>query len=359
MFKPQDIILTVDYHENNTVIRFLNGQTGEERLAKHPTDPKILARVARQARDEACDGQQVWWVMESMTGWPRVGGLMPEGLQFVTANVLGMPRAPKATRKKTDRIDTARLQRECLHNTLPVAYQPDRAARQLRRMTDYREDLVRRRTALRNWINRYLAHETWQDASGLWSNKGMGRLRRFAADLDGLDAFLLTDKLDELEQLQARLDRVEDTLKRMAADNADARRLDAIYGIGPIGAISIVARIGDVTRFRDAEALISFAGLAPGVHQSDGTLRSLHVGGPGTDARLRHYLVEASVWARKIPRYAKTYERAVRRRGKKVGRLVVSRLLLRSIYKMLRDEIPFDPCCSKLDPQSCADPRIA
>ena len=41
--------------------------------------------------------------------------------------------------------------------------------RQLRRLVAYREGLVNRRTALRNWINRYLAHETWFDRTSLWS----------------------------------------------------------------------------------------------------------------------------------------------------------------------------------------------
>ena len=37
----------------------------------------------------------------------------------------------------------------------------------------------------------------------------------------------------------------------------------------------------------------------------------------------------------------KRYERVAKRRGKKIGRLVVGRMLLRSIYKMLRDGVSF------------------
>ena len=58
---------------------------------------------------------------------------------------------------------------------------------------------------------------------------------------------------------------------------------------------------------------------------------------------LRHYLIEASVWARQLPRYVNTYNRVAKRRGKKIGRLVVARMLLRSIYKVLRDGIAFAP----------------
>jgi transposase len=78
------------------------------------------------------------------------------------ANVLQMPLPPKARRRKTDKVDTARLQREFLTGTLPLAHQPPPWWRQVRRLVGHRENLVNRRTALRNWINRYLAHETWR-----------------------------------------------------------------------------------------------------------------------------------------------------------------------------------------------------
>jgi hypothetical protein len=38
-----------------------------------------------------------------------------------------MPRPPKAHRQKTDKVDTARLQREFLAGTLPLAHQPPAA----------------------------------------------------------------------------------------------------------------------------------------------------------------------------------------------------------------------------------------
>jgi len=132
-------------------------------------------------------------------------------------------------------------------------------------------------------------------------------------------------------------------IEGVCAEWPEARRLDEILGIGAVSAVSIRARIGEIERFKDVEHLISFAGLAPGIRQSDSTKRDGHLGGGGTDKHLRHYLIEASLWARKIPRYRATYERTRKRRGKKIARLVVARLLLRSLYKMLRDGVRFDP----------------
>lgn len=337
----QGILLTVDYHDQNCVIRRRDLGRSTEEVISVPTTDGDLRRVLEDARRRAGPRGRVVWLQESTTGWARVRELVGTTAEFVLANVLQMPLPPKGRRKKTDKVDTARLQREYLNGELPRAHQPPAWWRQVRRVVGCRENLVSRQTAVRNWINRYLAHETWESRTGLWSGKGMRRLRAWAATLPARDALVLTAKLDELEDLQTRLVAVERELLAISRECPDAQRLDAVRGIGVVSAVSIVARIGPVTRFGNAEQLIAFAGLAPGVHSSDTTRRDGHIGGGGTDVHLRHYLIEASVWARRLPRYAATYERVEKRRGKKIGRLVVARLLLRSIYKVLRDGIAF------------------
>ena len=337
-----DILLTVDYHDENSVIRRRDLRTGHEELVTVATCPQrfdelvqhALAQVRRQRG-------QVVWLQESTTGWARVQALLGDRVRFLLANVVQMPRLPKGHRRKTDRTDTARLQREYLNGELPLAHQPPAAWRQLRRLVALRENLVNRRTALRNWINRYLAHETWADRANLWSDKGTQRLRQLLPSLPGWDGPILAQKLDELDRLAEQVSWVEVELHQFYVACPEAQRVDAVRGIGIVAAVSIVARIGPIERFRDAEQLIAYAGLAPGVRQSDQTRRDGRIGGGGTDRHLRHYLIEASVWARQLPRYAATYQRAAARRGKKIGRLVVARLLLRSIYKVLRDGVAF------------------
>jgi transposase len=211
----------------------------------------------------------------------------------------------------------------------------------LRRLVAWRENLVSRRTALRNWVNRYLAHETWVDRRGLWSAAGQQRLRAVQAGLPARDAVVVAAKLDELQRLAEQLRQAEAQLHQAYQERPEAQRLDAIRGIGVIAAVSIVARIGPVQRFGHAEPLIAYAGLAPGVQQSAQTRRDGRIGGGGTDRHLRHYLIEASVWARHLPRYRQTAARVEQRRGKKVARPVVARLLLRGIYKVLRDGVDF------------------
>ncbi len=210
-----------------------------------------------------------------------------------------------------------------------------------------RESLVSRRTAVRNWVSRYLAHETWRSRSGLWSAKGMADLRAFVSSVAGLDAVTLSVKLDELDHLALLTTRVEGEICTIYKAWPQAQRVAEIRGISTISAVSILARIGPIDRFASSEELISFAGLAPGVCQSDGSLRHGHIGGGGTDKHLRHYVIEATIWARQIPRYHETYQRVCAKRGNKIARLVVGRLLLRSIYTMLRRDVRFNRVSKK------------
>ncbi len=339
----QTIVLTVDYHDQNCVIRRLQVQTGEQEILETPTVPGELSRIVARARAEVGRRGQVVWLQESTTGWARVKGLLGDQVQFLLANVVQMPLPPKARRRKTDKIDTARMQREYLNGELPLAHQPPPWWRQVRRLVAHRESLVARQTALRNWVNRYLAHETWEDRSNLWSGKGRQRLDGIVATLPPRDALVVAAKLRELDHLQEALTAVLAEMLQVYHECPDAQRVDVVRGIGYVAALSIVARIGPVGRFRDAEQLIAYAGLAPGLYQSDRTRRDGRIGGGGTDKHLRHYLIEASVWARHLPRYSRTYARTAQRRGKKIGRVVVARLLLRSIYKVLRDGVDFEP----------------
>jgi transposase len=347
-----DILLTVDYHDENSVIRRLDQRSALEDVFTVPTDPQRFAEVVAhaQAKLRRRSGQVVW-IQESTTGWARVQALLADAgrVRFLLANVVQMPLPPKARRRKTDKIDTARIQREYLNGKLPQAHQPSAWLRQVRRQVAMRENLVRRQTALRNWINRYLAHETWASRANLWSDKGQQRLRGLLTTLPASDRQIIEWKLDELALLRGQRVAVEAELYRLYQNWPEAQRIDAIKGISVAAAVSIAARIGPVERFADAEQLIAYAGLAPGVQQSDQTRRDGRIGGGGTDKQLRHYLIEASIWARHLPRYQKTYERTAARRGKKIGRLVVARMMLRSIYKMLRDGVAFEADVARTD----------
>jgi len=208
-------------------------------------------------------------------------------------------------------------------------------------VVDCRQDIVERQTAIKNWIGSLLHHETWEDRKNLWSSKGLRRLAemRFSPS----DRMLVECKVEQWEQLGEQLKQIEARMLAIYDGWPEAQWVDQVRGIGMVTAVSVLAHIGPVERFATAEDLISYAGLAPGMWQSDGTCHHGRLGGGGTDSHLRYLLIEATTWLCQIPRYRDTYERVLTKRGKKIARIVVARLLLRSIHKMLTDKVRFNP----------------
>jgi transposase len=341
MYDRKDIILSVDYHAENTEVRWLNCATGEERCLNIPTTRGGILRLVEKAVMEAGQaGGKVVWIMESTTGWARVKNLIGSRVRFILANVLQMPLPPKAYRRKTDKIDTGRMLREFLNGSLPTSYQPEVWWREVRRLVNSRQDLVQRQTAVKNWISHFLHHETWEQRENLWTQKGMKHLR--ALKLSASDRMVLDLKLQELDQLADRRQRMEAAMQAVYDQWPQAQWVDEVRGIGMITAVSILAHLGPIERFATAEDLISYAGLAPGHRHSDDTRHNGKIGGGGTDSHLRYLVIESMQWVCQIPRYRDAFERAAAKRGKNIARIIVARMLLRSIFKMLKDQVRFN-----------------
>jgi transposase len=356
MSEGKDIILVADYHAENIEFRWFNQASGEERTGKYPTTRAGILRQVEQAVGELEPGGRVVWIMESTTGWARIKDLLGERVNFILANVLQIPLPPKAKRRKTDKIDTGRLLREYMNGELPRSFQPSAWWREVRRVVDYRQDLVERQTAIKNWMGSLLHHETWVDRKNLWSTKGQDRLR--AMRLSSSDRRLVEWKVEELEFLARQLERVESRMQEIYDQWPEAQWVDQVRGIGMVTAVSLLSHIGPIVRFATAEDLIAYAGLAPGMWRSDGTCHHGRIGGGGTDSHLRYLLIEASLWLCQIPRYQPTYERVLKKRGKKIARIVVARLLLRSLHKMLTEKVRFNPM-PRLSPKATTETATA
>lgn len=82
--------------------------------------------------------------------------------------------------------------------------------------------------------------------------------------------------LAELTTCRERLIQASTRFRKQAANNtpeALTQLLQSIIGIGPITATTLIAEIGDIVKFKDAESLMAYAGLDPRVRQSGRTLQ--------------------------------------------------------------------------------------
>jgi len=72
-------------------------------------------------------------------------------------------------------------------------------------------------------------------------------------ELPATDRFVIDLKIEELELLAKQLEKVEQEMLVVYHAWPEAQRVDAIKGIGPISAVSILARIGPIERFPSPE----------------------------------------------------------------------------------------------------------
>src|SRR5258706_2259060 len=95
----QGIVLTVDYHDQNCVIRRRDLGRSTEDVLTVPTTAGDLLVVLADARRRAGPRGRVVWLQESTTGWARVGDLVGTKAEFLLANVLQMPLPPNGRRQ--------------------------------------------------------------------------------------------------------------------------------------------------------------------------------------------------------------------------------------------------------------------
>ena len=121
--------------------------------------------------------------------------------------------------------------------------------------------------------------------------------------------------------------------------------LHTIPGIGIIGAATILAEIGDISRFKNSSALVAFAGIDPTVRQS-GEFSSTHNhmskrGSP----YLRHAIFLAATTCSFHNSPLNAYYKKKRDQGKHhlTATGAVARKLTTVIYAVLRDSKPYEP----------------
>ena len=121
--------------------------------------------------------------------------------------------------------------------------------------------------------------------------------------------------------------------------------LHTIPGIGIIGVATILAEIGDISRFKNSSSLIAFAGIDPTVRQS-GEFNSTHNhmskrGSP----YLRHAIFLAATTCSFHNSPLNAYYKKKRDQGKHhlTATRAVARKLTTVIYAVLRDSKPYEP----------------
>jgi transposase len=326
-----------------------------------------LARwlVGAGCRQVALESTGVYWK-------PVFNVLEQAGLGVVLVNAQHVRNVPG---RKTDVKDAEWLATLLRVGLLRNSFVPPREIRELRDLTRYRTQVIRQRAQECNRIQKLLedcniklasvatdilgasgrdmlqALGAGVDSPGTLANLARGRLRdkipELAEALGGVmsdtQRWLLREQLHKVAELDEAVARLDAKVAELCLPFAQALAiLDQIPGVNQRIAQIIIAEIGlDMSRFKTAAHLASWAGMCPGNRQSAGQSK----GGRTRKGNgwLRQALVEAG-WAASRTKGSSlraTYQRLAGRRGGKRACLAVGHRILRMVHTLLSTPRPY------------------
>ena len=244
----------------------------------------------------------------------------------------------RASGKKTDRRDALEIARRLRLGDLDrhaATYFPPDAEYGLRQLERVRHDLVKQRTHLGNRIRAMLdAYRIDAPPGKLHSRRAIAALRAVRFPVEDLDRCLqalvhtLAGVCESVDQLTAQIG------KRAAAPRITGLS-EMIPEVGVLTALTVVAELGEVRRFRNARTVASYAGIAPRVANSADTSHHGRITKRG-NAEVRWALNQAAV--RLLARHPLVRRWAaphLRRMHKNKVRTMLARRLLVGIYIVL------------------------
>jgi transposase len=325
----------LDLHKRTIEVCILDA-TGKV-LARHSIlcERKVLEAFARNHL-EITDRLAV----EATTNtWAVAAILHP----FVAAVVVGNPLQIKAiaqAKVKTDKIDAEVLANLLRCDFLPDVWEPDPETQRLRQLTGVRSALVADRTRLKNRIHSILAGLlVVLPGGGLFTTKGLAWVRAVGLPEDArstVDRFLR-----HYDAVEAELDSLDTQLRTLAHRDARVRLLMTLPGVAHGVALTLIAALGDIARFRDGDHAASYLGLTPIVRQSAG--KSYR--GPITKAgssTARAMLTQAAQNAAEHPGPLGAFFRRLRKRkARNVAIVATARKLVTIAYLMLKNNEPY------------------
>lgn len=353
----------LDVHKKNVTACVITPKGKEIRTFGTMTDD--LIQMADWIKGYRCTHV----AMES-TGvyWKPIYNLLElEELQVTVVNAQHIKAVPG---RKTDVKDAEWIADLLRHGLLQGSYIPHRVQRELRELVRYRRSLIEERSRETNRIQKVLEGANIKLSSVATNTLGVsgramiesmingvenpetlvelakGRLKKKKKDLQrslqGLigphQKLMLQTQLQHIDFLDEQIAALDEEVRvRLLPFEKDLELLDTIPGIGRRAAEQILAEIGTKVKeqFPSAAHLCSWAGMAPGNHESAGKRMSGRT--RKGNKKLRSTLVEASRSAARTKNsfLSAQYHRIAARRGKNRAAVAVGHTILTIAYHIL------------------------
>lgn len=259
------IVMGLDQHRAQITADWLDTDSGEVKRGRvAPADRAGVRRFLERFR-----GQELEVALEATTGWRfvveelrGVGAVVHLAEPAETAGLKG----PKK-RAKNDRADARHLRELLMVKRLPESWIPPDHILDLRARVRLRHTLSEQRSEWQQRIQATLYHHGCPQRRQLMVGDG----RQWLVEQPLLPAAreqvtVATAMIDATEAQIAPLDK---ELRAYARRQAGCKALMAHYGIGELTAVTILAELGDATRFSSSRQAVRYAGLDVTVFQSD------------------------------------------------------------------------------------------
>ncbi len=212
-----------------------------------------------------------------------------------------IPRRP-GDRVKTDRRDSMSLARLHRAGELTAVWVPDKEQEAMRDLTRAREDLKHLERQSKQRLNAFLLrHDRHYSGKSKWTQAYWRWLERVRFD-QPVQQIVLQEYIDTLRSLTARLAALESEMGSAARDWSlypVVEALMALRGCRLITALTVMAELGDISRFDSPRQLMAFLGLVPSEHSSGASIRRGGITRTG-NGHVRRVLIE-SAWCYRFP----------------------------------------------------------
>lgn len=347
-----ETIIAIDLGKFKSVACVMNVSTRRHQFATVDTTPTALHELlVRHAT--AADPSRTLLIIEACdaAGWVHdlAGSL---GLTVKVANCCHEAWKWRKVKRKTDKDDALKLVRMELQDELPTVHVPAPDRRQRRRLIQHRRSLVGRRTQCKNGIRSIFSQQGMSEqlprGSKAWTNAGVAQLREHAKPLaecpiDELWRGRLHVELELLEAVTAQVRLVEAKLDELLEEDAPAKLLTTVPGVGPRLAETVAVCLDDPHRFKSGAEVSSYAGMVPKQMES-GTMKRIGRITRRGPSLLRGMLIEVAWMVYRHNAWARAFVEKVSRGmklRKKIAIVALARRLLVKLWAMLKTNTPW------------------
>jgi transposase len=239
----------------------------------------------------------------------------------------------------TDKIAARTLAKLHAVGLLPSIWIPPSEVRDHRALVAQRAKMVRLSTQAKNRLHAVLHRHHFLPPAGMLFGPDM-RQWWLGLEISALEKARVRCDLDTLLFAQAQIHLLEETMLTLTVQDERVVRLLHLPGVGLITAMTLLAAIGDISRFAQAKNLVGYAGLGARVHDSGQTHRTGHITKAGR-RDLRAAMIEAAhVAARTHPYWQAELARLEPRLGKNKAVVAIARKLLVAVWHILAKDGP-------------------